>query len=300
MRVFRKERLKEPVEAYSAAFDDYQGVIEDLLENTGDLSDLDDEALTNVLTDEAYLEAFRYLSGPPISQDDLKTLAKAVSLAPSRLRSDPHAVRRIAQIVLACLDRRRFPWLSEKRQPTKAEKYGAVLASAALMAYQRIQTSRRSEGKEKQERRVSDTLVGAGFKEVNTRDVRVLGDAPDVGEFCGESIFGTRKADFIAGLWDKRKLPIECKVSNSELNSVKRLNNDAAAKAEAWLSDFGPRNVVPVAVLTGVYKLTSLVEAQDRGLALFWAHGLDAFVTWIKRTRRSARSKGRKEGKPRW
>lgn len=80
-------------------------------------------------------------------------------------------------------------------------------------------------------------------------------------------------------------MPIECKVSNSATNSVKRLNNDAAAKAEAWLKDFGTRQVVPTAVLGGVYKLRNLEDAQDRRLALFWAHRLNELTDWIETTR---------------
>ena len=41
-------------------------------------------------------------------------------------------------------------------------------------------------------------------------------------------------------------MPIECNVSNSTLNSVKRVKNDAAVKAETWLKDFGTTQVVPV------------------------------------------------------
>jgi hypothetical protein len=81
-------------------------------------------------------------------------------------------------------------------------------------------------------------------------------------------------------------MAIECKVSNSAVNSVKRLNNDAAAKAEAWLKDFGTVQVVPSAVLSGVYKLHNLVDAQARGMALFWAHDLDALTGWIASTRK--------------
>ncbi len=79
-------------------------------------------------------------------------------------------------------------------------------------------------------------------------------------------------------------MAIECKVSNSAVNSVKRLNNDAAAKAEAWLKDFGTVQVVPAAVLSGVYKLHNLIDAQTRGLALFWAHDLGALTRWIALT----------------
>ena len=80
-------------------------------------------------------------------------------------------------------------------------------------------------------------------------------------------------------------MPIECKVSNSYINSVKRLNNDAAVKAVTWKRDFGVRQVVPTAVLSGVYKLHNLQDAQERGLTLFWAHGLKPLTDWISSTK---------------
>jgi len=63
---------------------------------------------------------------------------------------------------------------------------------------------------------------------------------------------------------------------------VKRLNNDAAAKAQAWINQFGTLGVVPVAVLSGVYKLGNLIDAQNSGLTLFWAHDLNQLLDWIK------------------
>jgi hypothetical protein len=105
------------------------------------------------------------------------------------------------------------------------------------------------------------------------------------GEFCGESVLGTRKGDIIVRLWDQRVMPIECKVSNSSTNSVKRLNNDAAVKATSWKTDFGLRQVVPSAVLGGVYKLHNLQDAQDRGLTIFWAHDLKPLTDWIAATK---------------
>jgi len=109
--------------------------------------------------------------------------------------------------------------------------------------------------------------------------------APAPGEFCGESVLGTRKGDIIVTLWDHRVMPIECKVSNSSTNSVKRLNNDAAVKAASWKLDFGLRQVVPTVVLSGVYKLHNLLDAQDRGLTLFWAHDLKPLTDWIASTK---------------
>jgi hypothetical protein len=110
-------------------------------------------------------------------------------------------------------------------------------------------------------------------------------DAPTEGTFCDESTFATRKADIIARLYDGRIMPIEAKVSNSSTNSVKRLNNDAAAKAVKWTHDFGTANVVPTAVLGGVFKTKNLKDAQDSDLTIFWAHDLDAMVQFIDSTK---------------
>lgn len=284
--LFREERLHEPLEEYLDVFDKYRGTIEDLLEATVDLSNLSG-ATIDVLTDPALLEALRYLAGPPVSEDDLKTIADAV-LTPARLRNDPDMAKRILDAVRITLDRRRFPWVVEGREPTEAEREAAALASAALMATQRLSTTRRSEGKNVQEKAVANALREAGFAEVPTRPIETLGDAPGPGQFCGESMFGGRKADFVIGLWDGRNMPLECKVSNSSTNSVKRLNNDAAVKAVRWVEEFGTAQTVPAAVLSGVFKRHNLEGAQDRGLGIFWAHRLDSLKEWLAATRVSS------------
>lgn len=281
---FRRIRLEEPLEAYSEAFDKYQGVFEDLMETTVDLKELRGGALP-VLTDKKLLDAFRYLAGPPISTDDLMTVAEAESLAADTLRNDPALVHRIVDLVLIALDRRRFVWVTEGREPTEAELKAAVLASAALIATQRLSTSRRHESKRMQQQQVEDALLGVGFKKVPSRRVDTLPQAPARGEFCGESYLGTRKADSLIRLWDHRVLALECKVSNSATNSVKRLNNDAAAKAEVWRRDFGETQVVPSAIIGGVFKLHNLEEAQRRGLTIFWARSLPVMLDWIEKTK---------------
>jgi hypothetical protein len=276
--------MEEPLEAYLNNFDDYQGVVEDLLETTVDLTDLDSTALA-ILSDQKMREALRYIPGPPISADDLKVVADA-ALSKSRLKAEPKMVRRIVQVILAGLDRRRFPWVAEGREASDAERSAAIIASAALIAMRKTETSRRSEEKNKQEGRVEASLLGAGFTKVPPpRSIRTVADAPGLGEFCRESKLGTRKADLIVRLWDQRIMPVECKVSNSSTNSVKRLNNDAAVKANTWRDDFGERHIVPTAVLSGVYKLHNLEDAQTRGLVIFWAHDLQKMIDWIETTR---------------
>ncbi len=80
-------------------------------------------------------------------------------------------------------------------------------------------------------------------------------------------------------------MPIECKVSNSAINSVKRLNNDVGSKATSWKRDFGLLQVVPTAVISGVYKLHNLIEAQSRGVTIFWGHDLEPLTNWIAATK---------------
>jgi AcrR family transcriptional regulator len=280
---FREERLREPLEQYLETFDTYRGVVEDLLEATVDLTKLSPPEI-DVLTDPALLEALRYLAGPPISKDDLEVLADG-SLSPKQLKADPAMALRVVETILVALDRRRFPWVAEGREPGEAEREAAALASAALLATQRLSTSRRSESKDVQEQAVADALSGADFEEVPTRTIKTLDNAPQNGEFCRESLFGTRKADFVVGLWDGRKMPVECKVSNSSTNSVKRLNNDAAVKATRWMEEFGTVQTVPAAVIGGVFKAHNLKAAQLSGLTLFWVHKLDAMLDWIESTR---------------
>jgi hypothetical protein len=283
---FREQRMQEPLAQYLDTFDAIQRVVTDVMAATGDLTRLRERALDIILNRER-LEVFRYLAGPPISLDDLKVLVDARSLAPSTLRVDTAMIGRLVDTIEAGLDRRRFPWVHDRREATPEEVASAVVATATLMATQRVATTRRNEGKDVQERRVRDALAVVGFAEIAVpgKGIRTIAAAPPPGKFCREVTLGERKADLVVGLWDRRIMPIECKVSNSSINSVKRLNNDAAVKAAIWRRDFGELNVVPVAVLSGVYKLHNLLQAQNRHLTLYWAHRLSDLTDWIERTR---------------
>ncbi len=284
VEAFRLERFQEPLEQYLAHLDECLGTIEELVELTVNLTELRERA-PEVAAEARYIEALRFLAGPFISVDDLRVIAQT-SLAPTALRADPEAAARVVETVLAGLDRRRFPWVGEGRDPHEDEKSAAALATASLMATERVRTLRRNEARVLQESAVADALRGAGFREVAApRVIRTLEEAPGPGEFCTERTFGDRKADLVVGLWDRRRMPLECKASNSATNSYKRVNHEAASKAETWLQDFGRSQVVPAAVLSGVFKRANLEDAQARGLTLLWAHRLDDLLAWISRTR---------------
>ena len=278
---FRQDRHTEPLELYLDLFDDYQGVVEEVLEQTVDLAQLRAEAL-GLLADKRKLEVLRYLSGPPVSEDDLKILVQAKSLTASRL--DSNLLDRLVSFIQDWHDRRRFPWVKESWEPDEPDRKAAILATTALLAMRRLETMRRNQGKKIQEELVATQLRRSRFDPVSTRRVTTLSKAPEPGQFCRESIFGSRKADFIIGLPDGRTMALECKVSNSATNSIKRLNNDAAAKAITWRTEFGTVQVVTAAVLGGVYGLRNLVDAQTAGLTIFWSHDLSAMLAWMHST----------------
>jgi len=294
-QIFRTRRLNESRGLYSETFVKCLHLVKELLEKTDGLSQVaaisaDEEApgpdLFETLTDTDLLETLRYVIGPPISADDLAELADT-SLAPRVLFEDTEASIRVAETVIQGLDPIRFPWVGQSRQPGHSELDAAALATAALMATRRVETARRMQSKE-QEEAVKSCLREAGVNEVEPRTVSPgLLNAPEPGEFCRKAKFGTRKADLIVRLHDGRCMPIECKVSNSSTNSVKRLNNDAAAKASTWIEEFGSGATVPSAVLAGIFKTLNLEQAQAQHLTTFWAHNLDPLTSFIRCTEQS-------------
>lgn len=283
--IFRKERLDEPLAKWKAVFEKYRGNFEKLLEQHGamQLGSITPEQVASIFA-ASLGDELRYLAGPPISADDLKVLAET-TLATGVLKKDSAASKRVAATIMQALDSYRFPWIGENRMPTKAEKQAAILSSAAMLTKQRVQTDRANESKDAQEAAVKAYLKGMHFAEVNPRSIRTLADAPADGEFCAEALVGTRKADVPVRLYDGRLMPIECKVSNSSTNSVKRLNNDAAAKAGTWIREFGTNQIVPTAVLAGVFNVGNLLQAQESGLTIFWAHNLTPMQEFIESTR---------------
>jgi hypothetical protein len=283
VEVFRDGRATEPLELYLELFEGSRVDVEDALEATLDLQLIQDDAKA-MLSVKRYRDVIRYLAGPPISEDDLRNLAgKAVFAEASK--GNQGSAERVLETLWPTLDRMRFPWVSENRDPTEIERYAAVLATTAMIATQRAQTARRNAAKVLQEERVKSALREIGFQEVETRTISTPSRAPKPGEFCGESSFVGKKADVVVGLWDERVMPIECKTSNSEVNSYKRVNHEAGGKATHWITKFGEALVVPAVTIAGVFNPKNLIDAQSAGLTIWWSHALDEMATWVGSTR---------------
>ena len=283
--IFRRERLDETLELYSRFIDEFVPVFQSIIEKLPRLSTepLDPATVADMLRNKNSRIAFRYLAAPPISEDDLKTLAET-TLSIAALERNLDQARRVRDIVLHIIDPHRFPWIVESRDPGEHERETAIVASAVLVAAKKVETSRRNDAKRIQESRVKDLLRGIGLTEVPARDIPLLDAAPAPGEFCGESRLGDTRADLVIRLYDRRVMAIECKVSNSAVNSFKRVNHEAVGKAGKWLRAFGDHATVPSAVLSGVFNPDNLATAQITGLSIFWGFRLQDLADFIMTT----------------
>ena len=281
--LFRASRLREPLDLYSRFFETFAPVVADLVDRLPALASepVDVDVVADLVGDENLLTAFRYLAAPPVSDDDLKTLADT-TLSAATLRSDMHQARRVRDTLLHIIDPHRFPWIAQGRVATGAERRVAVVATTALIAVRKVETSRRSNARKLQENGVKELLRREGFAEVRARDIRTLSESPPPLSYCGECKLGDTRADLIVRLADDRLAAIECKVSNSAVNSFKRINHETVSKARAWVEAFGRRQVLPIAVIGGVFKPANLETAQAEGLALIWSHRLDDLAEFVQ------------------
>lgn len=286
---FRQKRIGEPAELWRQTYFERRSMVRRAFKEL-DLrhAKIPHSKLLSKLYAAGLGDVLRYMAAPPVSEDDLKVIA---DIRLSRLAlSRPPQARSLLRTLLASLDHIRFPWLALGVTPSQAEWKMAIGSTTALMTSQAVATHRRNTGKKEQEEAVRTYLRDVlNLTEVAPRKINTVHDAPKQGEFCAESEVMGEKADIVVSLFDNRLLLIECKVSNSALNSVKRVVHEASGKAAHWLAQLGKGQVIPAAVLSGVFNPRNLVQAQDKNLVIFWAHRLDDLGDFINATKPGAR-----------
>lgn len=283
---FVRRRLDEPRDRYVHHVETERAAIlilfQELKGVDPDNPDLD--IVRDILTDDMLFSTLRYVAGPPVSEDDLAVLAteSTARLTKSLLRQDP-VVQKVLNLICQLSDPYRFPWIEERRAATSQELRKAIDATAVLHASARLQTERRSFGRQVEQDFI-EKLEQIGY----TRSAPPAGGRidtpahyPPVHQFYGEVTLYGRKADIVIRIPDERVIAVEAKDSSSAINSIKRVLNDTAAKARAWHVDAG-RQIIPVALLSGVFGVDKLKDAQSQGLYLAWLHQLDSFISWIE------------------
>ena len=282
---FRSRRLAEPLHRYLAVFHAHEAEVRSLVEDLDRvLTDADATTLGALWASDEGRSAFRYLGAPPISSDDLETLAEAPLSSASAMESSGDKRGRLIGVLRAVLDPRRFPWIESARTPTRGELEAAVLATTALVASQRVQTLRRGDEKSSIEGAVRGLLVGMGWQAGQSRGARgiqnLLNDSPAEKTFLTQVNLGKDNADVVVRLGNGHLLAIECKGSNSAINSRKRLNKEAVQNAQGWLEKYGGE-VIPAVALQGVFNPRYVLAAQDTPMLIFWAHRLDDLVAFV-------------------
>jgi XamI restriction endonuclease len=287
LNAFVDRRLAEPSGKYAAHLEAHNTTIGLLFKTMAkiDPANPDPHAVRAVLLDDKLFDALRYVTGPPVSQDDLGVLVtrSIARLGKTAIRQSEKTSAEVLALICKLADPFRFPWIVQRRQATRRELRESIGATAILQATQSLQTERRSYGKVV-EKRLEIRLTELGFKRAQTPSkARITAPMhyPKYPDFYGECTVHGRKVDLLIALPTGRMIALEAKDSSSALNSVKRLNNDTAAKAKHFAAE-GGKNIVNVALLSGVFKVESLISAQQAGLYLVWSHDLDRFIAWIK------------------
>lgn len=261
---------------------DCESLITELFERTDFLRELG-RSEDVLASNQDLLNAARYLTAPTVSAGTLELIATDVSKA---------------ETIDRYLDRDRFPWLDSNQQVELSDPTvrAAIKISATVWTEQRVATKARTESSRKQEHLVRDALGSAGLTYVEPKTIREriseFGDSPAEGlmpknyqealkrgEFTREIRVAGSKCDVPARLPNGKLLPIECKVSNTEVNSVKRLLRETGGKHSRWRAAFGELNTG--AVLGGAFKLLNLQQAQREGMLIFFDHDLDSLKRYV-------------------
>jgi hypothetical protein len=301
---FVERRLAEPGGKYLAHVKTRRSAIVRLFKLLADIDPNapDPKTVRMILLDEGLFDALRYVAGPPVSEDDLGVLVTkdVKGFNKANLKNDDALSIAVIKLICKLSDPFRFPWIAAGRNANRGELRTAIAATATMHASQALQTERRGHGKIV-ERRLELRLEELGFMKVSGQTAAKAGQSPADGTpafppkgrvaqpshhpaypyFYGECVVYGRKVDMFIALATGRMIALEAKDSSSALNSTKRLLNDTAAKAKHYSMEAG-KNIISVALLSGVFKLSDLRTAQNAGLYLVWSHDIDGFIEWVK------------------
>ncbi|OYW44038.1 MAG: hypothetical protein B7Z08_03930 [Sphingomonadales bacterium 32-68-7] len=228
---------------------------------------------------------FRTLMAPPTSQDQFKLICpiwpKGSEKSGTSVNAEAAAL--VAESFAAWRSPGLAPWLSFGRQPKRREVERLLTTISPLIAHQRIATARRNRLAYEQEQELIQRLQTLGWTKLKSRTIDNQASLA-FKEFMHKARFasgisGRAEVDIALGLPKTIVLAMECKVTNDETNSVKRIN-DVVKKADAWKDHWG-NFVQPAALLQGVVKFSDVRRLLEKNVQVFWSHRLDLFETWL-------------------
>jgi hypothetical protein len=275
------------MDKYLAAFEELERANQTVIDALpGVFSDpVNPGLVASLIKDKNLCTALRYLGAPPVSEDDLETLV-GESLAWTLIEKEPERAAAIRDVIRQILDPKRFPWIYAGRSATDEERAAAILASTVVASTQRRQTSRRSDDGMSMEQAVRDVLVGMNMTPSAIRRItNPLVHTMPIGQFSsGPCVLGEDEADVVIRLFDGRIMALECKASNSEINSRKRINKEIGQNAQNWIGRFGSDVIVPAGAIQGVFKPSYIQAAQHIPVVFYWGHRLSDLRDFILST----------------
>jgi len=192
------------------------------------------------------------------------------------------AAKAAAEALVPRLDPGLVGWVLAKRAPSRNEIRTVLKVAAALIAQQRVATARRTRLSFDQEYAVIQILEQEGWTRLPSRLIDTRAAVPPK-HFMHKTRFATKtrpqEVDVACGLKGTFVLAMECKVTNDETNSVKRVN-DVLKKATAWHDHWGSF-VRTAAVLEGVVAPKDVQRLTDANVVVFWSHDLEKFREWL-------------------
>jgi hypothetical protein len=232
-----------------------------------------------------HMTVFRHLMAPPTSQDQFKLICSSWPKGSEKTGAPLSTVTAsdVATKLAQWRSRRLAPWIAANRDPKFREINTLILAVAPLIAQQRLATARRNRLARVQEESLMAMLTAAGWEQLDARTIDRQG-ALQTRQFMHKARFasgitGRAEVDIALGLPGAVVVALECKVTNDETNSVKRVN-DVAKKAQAWRAHWG-NFVQPAAMLEGVIKRSDVQRLLNESVHVFWSHRLDLFGAWL-------------------
>lgn len=252
------------------------------LKATGYLRDI-----TGALTyNGMHMLVLRAVAAPPVSQDQFRLICPVYPKGSERSNKGlkPSIAKAIDGAIRPYLDPVLTPWLAKGQLPTRAQLRRLLWSVSPIIALQQLSTARRNRLAAEQEQAIIRLLENNGWtkdpsKMIDTR-AQLLPR-----HFMHKTRFATRtqpqEVDIACGLPGSYVLAMECKVTNDETNSVKRIN-DVLKKAAAWKTHWGSF-VRTAALLQGVIAPKDVKRLIDAEVDVFWSHDLSTFEEWLKR-----------------
>lgn len=231
-----------------------------------------------------HLTVIRHLMAPPISQDQFALLCTDY---PKRAEGTGKGVSDAAALAVTATfhagrDRVLTRWLDAHRSPTPTELKNVLRGVVPLLSMQTTATVRRGRMSSEQETAVVSLLSSRGWNQQSSGLISQLTDVKPQ-HFLHKAKFATKtrpqEVDIACGLPGTVVLAMECKVTNDETNSVKRIN-DVLKKATAWQDHWGSF-VRTAALLQGVIAFKDVERLLDANVEVFWSHDLATFEDWL-------------------